>query len=298
MPKPVVVGVDGSRESTDAAHWAAREAMRRGLPLRVVHAWEGLPESAESVSPSELCAPQYWARRVLRTVLDRLTFHHPGLYVSAEQVRKAPEPALLAETENAELLVLGSQGYGGVSGLFAGSVALATVAHSSCPVALVRAGCSETDERLPDRTGAACAPAPYRDVALAMDLPRPSDELLEFAFRAAEYRRAPLRVIHAWHHPHAVGLPDADERARARTAVQHAVAEAIAPWREKFPTVYVHEALAEGRPAHEVPKEAGGAGLLVVGRRRRQPRIGARTGPVTHAAMHHVTCPVVVVPHA
>ncbi|WP_030684377.1 universal stress protein [Streptomyces sp. NRRL B-1347] len=298
MPKPIVVGVDGSRESAAAAHWAAREALRRGLPLRVVHAWEGLPETAESESPSELRAPHYWARRVLRTVLDRLTSHHPGLYVSAEQIGKPPESALRAEMDNAELLVLGSRSHSGVGGLFTGSVALATVAHSFCPVALVRAGCSETDGRLPDGTGSAFPRAPYRDVALAVDLLRPSDELLEFAFRAAEYRRAPLRVIHAWHHPHGLGLPDADERARVRAAVEHALAEAVAPWREKFPAVYVRETLTEGRPAHEVPKEAGGAGLLVVGHRQRRPRIGTRTGPVTHAVMRHVTCPVVVVPHA
>ncbi|MGP4051269.1 universal stress protein [Streptomyces sp. 2A115] len=43
MLKPVVAGLDGSRESLAAAGWAAREALRRGLPLRLVHAREGLP---------------------------------------------------------------------------------------------------------------------------------------------------------------------------------------------------------------------------------------------------------------
>lgn len=48
MLQPIVVGLDGSRESVAAADWAAREALRRGLPLRLIHAWEGPPEPAES----------------------------------------------------------------------------------------------------------------------------------------------------------------------------------------------------------------------------------------------------------
>ena len=40
MTRPITVGVDGTAESLAAVHWAAREAVRRSLPLRVVHAWE------------------------------------------------------------------------------------------------------------------------------------------------------------------------------------------------------------------------------------------------------------------
>ncbi|MGW5699332.1 universal stress protein, partial [Streptomyces asiaticus] len=38
MPGTVTIGLDGSPESLAAADWAAREAQRRGLPLRLVHA--------------------------------------------------------------------------------------------------------------------------------------------------------------------------------------------------------------------------------------------------------------------
>ncbi|MGW4898558.1 universal stress protein [Kitasatospora sp. NPDC004240] len=36
----------------------------------------------------------------------------------------------------------------------------------------------------------------------------------------------------------------------------------------------------------------------MVGRRSRHAPVGARLGPVTHAAIHHVRCPVAVVPYA
>ncbi|MEV3860634.1 universal stress protein [Streptomyces sp. NPDC050095] len=297
MLRPMVVGVDGSRESSAAADWAAREALRRDLPLRIVHAWEGLPaDDAEEPLP-ELKVPQYWARRVLRTTVEQLGVRYPKLYAACEQVRLPPGPALLAEAENAELLVLGSQGLGGVSGVLAGSVAMATAAHAPRPVVLVRAGYTAADEHLPQGDGKASPSAPPRDVAVAVDLARPSGSILEFAFRAAEFRHAPLRVVHAWRHPLGPARSGAGERAATWAAAQSELAAALQPWREKFPGVFVHETLAQGRAPHEVTKAAGGSGLLVVGRRIRRAATGSHLGPVTHAAIHHVTCPVVVVPH-
>ncbi|MFF1680070.1 universal stress protein [Streptomyces sp. NPDC058256] len=168
MLRPVVAGLDGSRESDAAADWAAREALRRGLPLRLVHAWEGLPDTETGATLPELQVPQYWARRVLRSASDRLDERYPQVHIAAEQLRRPPGPALLAEAETAELLVIGSQGFGGVSGFFAGSVAAATVAHAERPVVLVRAGDTAEDEHLPDTGGPPSAPPPLRDVAVVL----------------------------------------------------------------------------------------------------------------------------------
>lgn len=297
MPRPVVAGLDGSRESLAAADWAAREALRRGLPLRLVHAWEGLPENDTHPVLPELRAPQSRARRVLRAAADPLNERYPQVTVTTEQVRRQPGPALLAEAERAELLVIGNQGVGSVGGFLSGSVAMATVAHAERPVVLVRAGDSAWKERLPDGSGRPSDRTPYRDVAVALDVGRPCDAVLEFAFRAAELRRAPLRVAHAWHVPYTRGVADAAERARVKADAERDLTALLAPWREKFPAVFVRETLYEGRPAHVLVKAAGGACLLVVGRRRRRTAVGSHTGPVAHALIHHVICPVALVPH-
>ncbi|MFE1292790.1 universal stress protein [Streptomyces sp. NPDC058751] len=297
MTRPVVVGLDGSKESLAAADWAAREALRRGLPLRLVHAWEGLPDDGTVADLPEIRAPQYHARRVLRGAVDVLHERYPELYVAAEQVRKQPGPALLAEAENAELLVIGSQGTSGVGGFVSGSVAMATVAHVDRPVVLVRAGHTATDEHLPDASGKASTDTPHRDVAVAVDVGASCDDVLDHAFRAAELRGAPLRVAYAWHVPLTRGVPGVEERTRIRKAAERALAELLEPWRAKHPGVVVHENLHEGRAAHVLVRAAGGAGLLVVGRRRRRTGIGAHTGPVAHALLHHMTQPVVLVPH-
>ncbi|MFJ4077669.1 universal stress protein [Streptomyces iakyrus] len=297
MSRPVVVGLDGSQESLAAAHWAAREALRRGLPLRLVHAWEGLPENDTEASLPELRAPQYHARGVLRGAVDQIDERYPQLHVTAEQVRRQPGPALLDKAENAELLVIGSQGLSGVGGFVAGSVAMATVAHAERPVVLVRAGEKAEDEHLPDTAGKPSARTEYRDVAVAVDIGGPCDDVLEFAFNVAGLRRAPLRAVHAWHVPRALGGGDAGERARIRQEAEQRLAVLLEPWRQKFPAVLVRENLHEGRPAHVLVRAAGGAGLLVVGRRRRRAAVGSHTGPVAHALIHHVARPVALVPH-
>ncbi|MFD0318356.1 universal stress protein [Streptomyces flavalbus] len=299
MIRPVVAGVDGSSEGFAAADWAAREALRRGLPLRLVHAWEaGLPEGAPASAPPELRAPQHHARHVLRTALDRVGERYPQLTITAEQVNRLPVPALLAESAGAELLAIGSQGPTGLGGFVSGSVALATVARSERPIVLVRDGTTAEDEHQPEADGTPSARTPCREVAVAVDVDEPSDDVLAFAFRAADLRRAPLRAVHAWHLPFAHALPDAAERqARLRDSAAHELTELLLPWREKFPKVPVLEICHEGRPAHVLVPAATNTSLLVVGLRRHHTPPTPRTGPVAHALIHQVRCPVALVPH-
>ncbi|MET8454704.1 universal stress protein [Streptomyces sp. NPDC005209] len=295
MPRPVVAGLDGSPKSLAAADWAAREALRRGLPLRLVHAWEGLPEDDVDADLPELRAPQYHARRVLCAALDRLSERYPQLSIAADQVGRQPGAALLAEAENAELLVVGSQGSGSVGGLMSRSVAMAVAAYAERPVVLVRAGEMAVDEHLPDDSGKTSTSTSYRDVAVALD--EPCDEVLQFAFRAAELRRAPLRVLHVGHVPLGGLIQDAGEHVRVREAAARELAARLEPWRAKFPGVCVDATQYEGRTAPVLARAAGGAGLLVVGRLRRRGAVGSHTGPVARALIHQVGRPLALVPH-
>ncbi|POX52564.1 stress-inducible protein [Streptomyces sp. Ru71] len=298
MIRSVVAGVDGSREGFAAADWAAREALRRGVPLRLVHAWEGgLPEGGTEFSLPELRAPQQHARRVLHGALGQLGRRYPRLAVSAEQVAGPPVSALLGEAENADLLVIGSQGSSGLSGFVSGAVAMATAARMERPIVLVRADETAESEHLPDSDGRPSVRTPLRDVTVAVDVDGTYEEVLDFAFRAAELRGAPLRAVHAWHVPYAEGGPAAAHRARTRAAAEQELERLLEPWRRKHPAVAVRENLHEGRPAHVLVRATGGAGLVVAGIRRRRTEGRPHTGPVPHALIHHVRCPVALVSH-
>ncbi|UXY32288.1 universal stress protein [Streptomyces sp. HUAS TT20] len=295
MLRPVVVGLDGSRESLAAAEWAAGEALLRGLPLRLVHAWEGLPSDASQLP--ELEAPHYWARRILRGAMDQLNERHPQVYLSAEQIARPAADALVEAGAEAELLVLGSRAFSGLGGFMAGSVALATVARVTRPVVLVRAGRTAEDDHLPNDEGRPSVHTPYRDVVVGVDTAHPCGELIAFAFESASMRSAPLLVVHAWHVPYAPAAEAAAMSLAAQRTAEQELARALQPWRQKYPTVEVRTLVEHERPAQQLLHAAQDAGLLVVGRRSRPARLGARTGPVAHAVMHHVRCPVVIVPH-
>ena len=293
MLRPVVVGLDGSRESLAAADWAAREALRRGVPLRLVHAWQ--TASPEPSALPELEAPRHWARRILREAMDRVNERYPQVYLSAEQIARPASDALVAAGAEGELLVLGSRAFSGFGGFLAGSVALATVARVPRPVVLVRADETPASERMPGSDGKPSARAPYREVVVGVDTSHMCEDVLAFAFESAVLRSAPLRVVHAWTQSISPG-PGA-KNTNAQEEAERELARVLGPWREKYPTVEVHEVVANGRAAHLIQGAAADAGLLVVGRRNRPARVGAHTGPVDHAVMHHVRCPVAIVPH-
>ncbi|NBM19644.1 universal stress protein [Streptomyces sp. GC420] len=303
MLRPVVAGVDPTPESLAAAHWAAREAVLRERPLRLVHAWEGLAD--EEASLPELAAPSDRSRQVLRDALDEVTTRHPGLRVDGEQIALPAPDALVGEAGSAELLVLGSRGLGGVGGFLVGSVAQHVVGQAPRPVVLVRAGRTAEDNHRPGPGGEPSTGTPYRPVVVGVDPGTDSEHgrgtLLDFAFDEAARRRTPLRVVHAWTFHHASGYApgpmDAPARAESHEERAAALAALLKPWRERYPSVAVEALVPEGRAAQRLLGTARGAGLLIVGRKPRPAVLGPRTGPVTHAAMHHAECPVVIVPH-
>ena len=299
MLPPVIAGIDGSVESLAAADWAAREAARRDLPLRLTHVWNWHPcqEDGEPVT----AAQRHQAARVLRQAKERVRTVAPNIRPYDEQVEGPATAALLKAAEESELLVLGSRGLSGVTGFLVGSVAQGVVARATRPVVLVRGGEEAADEHLPAGDGRPSVLTGYRDVILGVDLGDPCDTVIAFAFEAARLRGARLRVVHAWQPPSPLGLGPGEiglvsgpQRAGEWLGFLSAVLQV---WRDKYPGVEVAETVVEGRARSALLRAASGASLLVVGRHLTDRPAGPRIGPVTHAAIHHVGCPVAVVPH-
>ncbi|MEU5634192.1 universal stress protein [Streptomyces rishiriensis] len=288
MQPVVTVGLDGSPESLAAARWAADEADKRRLTLRLLHAWPLLsPEPAHASSEVD---QNYWAKRLVHTARAEAQARHPGLTVVGSLVAKDPHEALLQAASESEMTVLGSHGMGSVESYFMGEVSMPVVAHADCPVVLVRAAARDRG----------ADPAPAGRVVVAVKLNGSCDGLLDFAFHSAAARDVPLLVAHGRSVPLHARVPwgvDHQVTEEMTRDAQHELSMLLRPWREKYPQVDVVESIRLVSPAKAGVQASAGAALLVVG--RRAPRHGgaAHLGPVAHAAIHHGRCPVAVVPH-
>jgi nucleotide-binding universal stress UspA family protein len=139
---PIVVGFDGSVGSESALRWAAQEALYRGAPLRVVHAWEAPPQlvaGAGWVPPdgARLEELAQAARGRLDTALAALANELRGLDVEPRAEHGPASAVLLDASTDAALLVVGTRGHGGFTGLLLGSVGQQVAQHAPCPVAVI-----------------------------------------------------------------------------------------------------------------------------------------------------------------
>lgn len=314
MVRSIVVRMDGSPGGCAAADWAAREAERRDVPLRLVHAlrrpsFRHIPAQGSRKPPARPEGPGRAADRLLSEAAARIARRHPGLRIGTERVPAEPVSALLTAAEDAGLVVLGTRGAsGGLAGAPAGSVAQALVARGRRPVVLVPDGHLQDGDLGGLRGGApgsASGTAACRDVVLGLDMTHPHDAVIDFAFDAALRRAAGLRIVHGWSaapYSHGSSGPaDARRRAAGPAAVTAgptlSVDAVLDPWRNTYPGVEVAQQAVIGGAGSHLCDASQDASLVVIGRTRRRLPVGAGIGPVARALLGHGTAPVAVVPH-
>ncbi|MGI5372962.1 universal stress protein [Streptomyces sp. CA-251387] len=292
MTRPITAGVDGSEESLAALGWAAREAVRRGLALRVVHAWRFQPhEGIDAGYAKDADTQAQWVREGLAEAARSVRERHPGLEVTTDVLDGGPAETLVAAAADAEMLVLGSRGHGAVVGFLLGSVGQQVIAGATRPVVLVRAG----DQ--------ASAEAAGREIVVGQQGDADdSAAALRFAFETAAARGATVRAVRAWTLPPLFAYSPGsmkllDDAGGLEPYEKKSLGEALKPWRDRYPDVHVVEHVEMGSAGQVLLSVAGRAQLMVVGRRARRTAVGARIGSVAHGVLHHADCPVAVVPH-
>lgn len=140
-PSPViVVGIDGSAPSREAAQWALEQARLTGAELRAVATWRW-PNYLTRLPPrADLAAEN---AQMLDETVDGVLAEQPdaqGVKITKHVVEGPPGPALLSQAEDASLLVVGARGRAAFPGMLLGSVAEHCVRHGACPVVVVRTG--------------------------------------------------------------------------------------------------------------------------------------------------------------
>ncbi|MEU5266865.1 universal stress protein [Amycolatopsis sp. NPDC021455] len=139
---PVVVGVDGSPLSEAAIAWAFEEASLRNAPLVALYTWHdgdtaGLFSDGNVAFQGESLRDS--GRRLLAQRLAGWQEKYPDVPVERRVEHDKPRHRLLSASQGAQLVVVGSRGRGGFSGLVLGSTSQALLHHAACPVMVVRA---------------------------------------------------------------------------------------------------------------------------------------------------------------
>ncbi|WP_426566208.1 universal stress protein [Angustibacter sp. McL0619] len=137
----VVVGIDGSANSQLCLDYAFEHAAAVGVPLDVLHAWS-LERPAYSARPgaafAAVEATEQRHQLLLSEALAGWTEKYPDVVLRTSLVHGLAVPALLERAEDAELLVVGSRGRGGVANLVLDSVSHTVLQRAASPVAVVR----------------------------------------------------------------------------------------------------------------------------------------------------------------
>lgn len=140
----IVVGVDGSDSSKQALRWAVRQAELTHAVVEAVTAWD-FPQFHGALgwlppSSSDEAALEDRARRELMEAVAEAVGPQPSVEVRAEARYGTAAGVLLDASRGASMLVVGSRGLGGFSGLLLGSVAQHCTQHARCPVVVIRDG--------------------------------------------------------------------------------------------------------------------------------------------------------------
>lgn len=289
--KAVVVAVDGGDPSNNAVRWAANTANKRGVPLRLASSYT-MPQFlyAEGMVP-----PQELFDDLQRECLHKIEEAKqlalevaPDVEIGHTVVEGSPIDMLLDMSKQSIMIVMGSRGLGGLSGMVLGSVSAAVVSHASCPVVVVREDNAVTDE------------TKYGPVVVGVDGSEVSAKATEVAFEEAQARGAELVAVHTYlenqmHDSVSGAILGDNQWKRFEEEREQKLDAALAPLLEKYPDVKVTKVITRDRPVRALVDQAEKAQLLITGSHGRGGFKGMLLGSTSRALLQAAPCPMMVV---
>ena len=136
----IVVGVDGSEHADAALAWAITEAKAHGDSLLVVTAWSAPLVNGGVFAPApdiDVTIIENGAKQVLADALAKPAVKDAGVRIDEQVECGSAAELMVRAAKDARLLVVGTRGRGGFTGLLLGSVSHQVAHHAPCPVVIV-----------------------------------------------------------------------------------------------------------------------------------------------------------------
>jgi len=297
FPKRILLATDGSGCAETAGSVAVDLANRSGAELDVVHAFEFVPPREYAGVALRLRSPAEFTKqgqKVLDEQVDRIG-QMGGEVADARLCVGSPVDQILcrAEASDADLIVVGRRGLGGVKRLLMGSVSEGVVHRARCPVLVV---CGDGNIWPPERV--VIADDGSEDARRAGELAAGIGGL--FGAEGVLVQVYP-RVLKSTQETSALESKIVDHALRGAESELEARAEELAPLLGSVPEVKLMvdeaEAGVDGVAPTILEEAAGGPSLISVGRRGLGAVQRARVGSVSTKVVRAAEGPVLVYPH-
>ena len=205
----VIVGIDGSRAALHAAEWGAEEAVSRHVSLLML----------AIIKPTHLSAEDYHrdvshAEKSLRAAQVAIEAMGTPVKVETEILRGPPGAILASESDDAEMICVGSVGIGRYSRALLGSTATEVAEKAHCPVAVIRSQPGQSGPNI-------------NWIVVAVGDSAERDTVVDQAMREAQLRKLPVLAI-------ATVPTDAAE------APSHELDNRLWPWTRWYPDVHIY----------------------------------------------------------
>nr|VDG61837.1 universal stress protein family protein [Streptococcus thermophilus] len=285
----VAVAVDGGEPSNNAVRWAANTANKRGVPLRLASSYT-MPQflyAEGMVPPQELYDDLQ--NECLRKIADAREIAldvAPDIKIGHTVAEGSPIDMLLDLSKESTMIVMGSRGLGGLSGMVLGSVSAAVVSHASCPVVVVRDDNAVTEE------------TKYGPVVVGVDGSEVSVKATQVAFEEAHARGAELIAVHTYmdnSSPAAGAIVAEDQLQQVDQQRAKKLEDALSSFASQFPEVKVRKVVTRDRPVRALVEQAHDAQLLITGSHGRGGFKGMLLGSTSRALLQAAPCPMMVV---
>jgi nucleotide-binding universal stress UspA family protein len=256
----IVAGIDGSETAIQAAHWAIDEAISRNVPLRLVYATKPTHPSAD-----DYYEDVHHAKASLRAAQDAIEATGKPVKVETAIVTGPSGGALIAESDDADMICVGSVGFGRYAQALLGSTATELAEKAHCSVAIIRPQEDHTRREI-------------NWIVVAINDEPDNEVVVEHAMQEAKLRQAPVLALGE----------------RARKATRDDLERKVQEWKRRYPDVHVYPVANDADVAHFMKKHDERVQLAVIGGSKAN-ELAQIVGPYGHRIFHHAESSVLIV---